>query len=67
MQAILRSVGLTVSDFLSDRAYREANSRIRKRVLGDARPALTVIIAEIYSEAWLLEIEAVAFGPAHRP
>ena len=46
--------------FLSSRAFREANSRIRQEVLGDLAPALTVIIADIYDEAWLLEIEAVA-------
>ncbi len=46
--------------FLSSRDYRSANSRIRQEVLGDHSPALTVIIAEIYDESWLLEIEAVA-------
>jgi hypothetical protein len=29
-------------------------------VLGDRSPALTIVIAGIYDEAWLLEIEAVA-------
>jgi hypothetical protein len=28
--------------------------------LGDHRPALTVIIADIYDSQWLLEIEAIA-------
>ena len=46
--------------YLSSRAYREANSRIRREMLGDLAPALTVIIADIYDEAWLLEIETVA-------
>ncbi|MET7395347.1 RidA family protein [Dactylosporangium sp. NPDC005572] len=49
-----------VTVFLSDRRYREANSRIRHEVLGGHSPALTVIITGIYDEAWLLEIEAVA-------
>jgi 2-iminobutanoate/2-iminopropanoate deaminase len=29
-------------------------------VLGGLSPALTVIIADIFDESWLLEIEAVA-------
>lgn len=48
--------------FLSSRSYRDANSRIRQEVLGDLAPALTVIIAEIYDDAWLLEIEATAIA-----
>jgi 2-iminobutanoate/2-iminopropanoate deaminase len=47
---------------LSDRQYCEANSRIWREVLGGHRPALTIIIAGIYDEVWLLEIEAVAAG-----
>lgn len=49
-----------VTVFLADRAYRAENSAIRREVLGDRSPALTIIIAGIYEEAWLLEIEAVA-------
>ncbi|MFY1669339.1 RidA family protein [Plantactinospora sp. WMMB334] len=49
-----------VTTYLSDRRYREANSRIRAEILGDHAPALTVIIADIYAEEWLLEIEAIA-------
>ena len=49
-----------VTTYLSGRQYREENSRIRRQVLGSHAPALTVIIAEIYDEAWLLEIEAIA-------
>ena len=48
--------------FLSSREHRAANSKVRQDVLGDIAPALTVVIAEIYDEAWLLEIEAVAIG-----
>jgi hypothetical protein len=33
-------------------------------VLGDLSPALTVVIAHIFDEAWLLEIEAVAAAAA---
>ena len=46
--------------FLSNRKFTSANSKIRQEVLGDFKPALTVIIADIYDEEWLLEIEAVA-------
>ena len=49
-----------VTTYLSDRAYRAENSAIRREVLGDHAPALTVVIAGIYDESWLLEIEAVA-------
>lgn len=51
-----------VTVFLSDRKYRAANSRIRHEILGEISPALTIIIAGIYEEEWLLEIEAIAAG-----
>lgn len=49
-----------VTTYLSDRAHRAENSAIRREVLGGHTPALTVLIAGIYDESWLLEIEAVA-------
>jgi 2-iminobutanoate/2-iminopropanoate deaminase len=64
--AVLADAGMGVTNlakvttYLSDRQYREANSRIRQEVLGDHRPALTIIITDIYAEEWLLEIEAFA-------
>ncbi len=48
--------------FLSDRRYRDENAAVRQQVLGDLSPALTVVIADIYDESWLLEIEAVAMA-----
>jgi 2-iminobutanoate/2-iminopropanoate deaminase len=51
-----------VTTFLADRRYAEANSAVRRAVLGDHRPALTVIVAEIFDPAWLVEIEAIAAG-----
>jgi len=48
--------------YLASREHRSANSLVRQEVLGDMRPALTVIIAGIYNEEWLLEIEAVAMS-----
>ena len=49
-----------VTTFLSDRMYATENSSIRREVLGERAPALTVIITGIYDPAWFLEIEAVA-------
>lgn len=69
---VLSDAGMTRSDlvkvttFLGDRKYREENSRIRREILGDHSPALTVIIADIYEPEWLLEIEAVASKPLGR-
>ena len=64
--AVLADAGMGVNNlakvttYLSDRRYREANARIRQEILGDHRPALTIIITDIYAEEWLLEIEAIA-------
>jgi 2-iminobutanoate/2-iminopropanoate deaminase len=64
--AVLADAGMGVANlakvtiYLSDRRYREANSRIRHEILGDHTPALTVVITGIYAEEWLLEIEATA-------
>ena len=49
-----------ITIFLSDRNQRERNTAIRHEVLGGHSPAITVIIADIFDEAWLLEIEAIA-------
>lgn len=49
-----------VTTILSDREYAAANTDIRNEVLGDHRPALTVIVAGIWDRSWLIEIEAVA-------
>ena len=46
--------------FLSDRKYTAENSAIRREILGDLEPALTVVITGIFNKDWLLEIEAVA-------
>ena len=69
LEAQLEAAGMGLENivkhttFLSDRRYRRQNSEIRKEVLGDLGPALTVIITGIYDEDWLLEIEATAAGP----
>lgn len=66
VEAQLHAAGMSLDDlvkvtiFLSDRAHRADNTRIRHEILGDRWPALTVIITGIFDEAWLLEIEAFA-------
>jgi enamine deaminase RidA (YjgF/YER057c/UK114 family) len=49
-----------VTIYLSDRQYGLQNRQIRKDVMGDHTVASTVIIAGIFDEDWLLEIEAIA-------
>ncbi len=66
VDAQLKAAGMSLDNivkhttFLSDRKYRDQNSTVRREVLGDRNPALTVVIAGIYDEDWLLEIEAIA-------
>jgi len=69
IRAVLAEAGLGLTDvakvttYLADREYRAVNGRVRTEILGDHRPALTIIIADIYDEEWLLEIEVIAVGP----
>lgn len=49
-----------VTVFLADRRHRMENREVRQEVLGDRRVAMTVVIAGIFDEAWLLEIEGIA-------
>lgn len=49
-----------VTTFLSDRKHAIENREVRQRALGAHAPAMTVIIAGIFDESWLLEIEAIA-------
>lgn len=51
-----------VTTYLRDREDREENSRIRQELLGDLRPALTVVVVDLYEADWLVEIEAVAMA-----
>ena len=66
VEAQLRAAGMGLGDivkvttFLADRAYAQENSAIRQAVLAGLTPALTILIAEIYDPAWLLEIEVIA-------
>lgn len=49
-----------VTTFLSAREFAVQNSEIRREILGEHTPALTVIITGIFDQQWLLEIEAIA-------
>lgn len=62
----LKDAGMTFDNlvkatiFLSDRRLIAQSEGLRKSILGDRNPAITIIVSGIYDEAWLLEIEAVA-------
>ena len=66
LEAQLRAAGMTfdnlikITMFLSDRRYAMDARRVRLKVLGDRKVALTVIITGIFDEKCLLEIEAMA-------
>jgi enamine deaminase RidA (YjgF/YER057c/UK114 family) len=49
-----------VTTFLSSREHAMENAAIRAEFLAGQRPALTVVIADIYDPDWLLEVEAIA-------
>ena len=49
-----------VNMYIRDRVYREANRTVRNEVLGERRPALTVLVTDHWDEDWLIEIEVVA-------
>jgi 2-iminobutanoate/2-iminopropanoate deaminase len=66
LEAQLHAAGMTldhlvkVTIFLADRAHRLENREVRQEVLGDRRVAMTVVVAGIFDESWLIEIEGVA-------
>ena len=68
VEAQLMAAGMTLDNlvmhrtYLADRRYTALNRSVRSEVLGRRETALTVVIAGIFDEAWLLEIEAVAAG-----
>ncbi len=49
-----------VTTYLTHPDQAESNGRIRRRVIGEVRPALTVIVVQTLESQWLLEIEGVA-------
>ncbi|WP_349628772.1 RidA family protein [Bradyrhizobium sp. AUGA SZCCT0177] len=68
VEAQLKAADMTLDNlvmhrtYLADRRYTMLNRAVRSEVLGSRETALTVVIAGIFDEAWLLEIEAVAAG-----
>ena len=46
--------------FLVDRQYRDENRDVRMTMLGGHTFALTVVLAGMFEEGWLLEIDAIA-------
>ncbi|WP_342739616.1 RidA family protein [Bradyrhizobium sp. B117] len=66
VKAVLAAAGLgvdhlvKVTTFLTDRAQLVSNRTIRRAMLGDHQPALTVMVAQTVNSKWLLEIEAIA-------
>jgi enamine deaminase RidA (YjgF/YER057c/UK114 family) len=66
IEAQLRATDMTldnlvkVTTFLASRHHATENREVRQAVLGDRSPALTVVIAGLFDDAWLVEIEAIA-------
>lgn len=66
LEAQLGAAGMGLDDlvkvtiFLSDRRYAIENRTVRQEILAGRVVALTVIIAGIFDEAWLVEIEGIA-------
>ena len=46
--------------FLVDRKYRDENRDVRMEMLGGHTFALTVVLAGMFEDGWLLEIDAIA-------
>jgi enamine deaminase RidA (YjgF/YER057c/UK114 family) len=66
VEAQLSAAGMTLDNivmhrtYLADRRYTMANRAVRREILGGRETALTTIIAGIFDEAWLIEVEAIA-------
>ncbi|BCH24384.1 RidA family protein [Mesorhizobium sp. L-8-3] len=66
IEAQLRAADMTldnlvkVTTFLADRRHGVEYRQIRNEILAGRRIALTIVIAGIFDEAWLIEIEAIA-------
>lgn len=46
--------------FLADRQYRVENREVRHKMLNGHTFALTVVLAGMFEDGWLLEIDAIA-------
>ena len=63
---ILKASGMSfanlvkVTTYLTDAKHSQVAGDIRRRKLGNVRPALTAVVVQTLDSAWLLEIEAIA-------
>ena len=66
LQAQLHAAGMNldnvvkITTILTDLGNMTESRRIRTEVMGDRRPASTLIVAGLANPAWKLEIEAIA-------
>lgn len=66
LEKVLAEAGMGVENivklntYLARRSDREANSLLRQEMLGDHKTAMCIIIADMWDESWLLEIDLVA-------
>lgn len=66
VRAHLEAAGMTLDNlvkvtiFLSARRCVDESRGLRSEILGARTPALTIVLAGIIDERWLLEVEAVA-------
>lgn len=73
VERTLTAGGFTLDDvakvnmYIRDRRYRDDNRTVRNEVLGDRRPALTVLVTDHWDERWLIEIEVIAARQAAGP
>jgi enamine deaminase RidA (YjgF/YER057c/UK114 family) len=62
----LEAAGMTmwnlvnVTTYLPDRSHLMEYRAVRNEILADHAPTMTVVIAGVFDEAWMLEIEGVA-------
>ncbi len=66
LQAQLRAAGMTLDNvvklitIVTDPANMAEARRIRSEIMGDRRPASTLIVGGLANPAWKLEVEAIA-------
>jgi len=46
--------------YLKDRSHLEENRTVRQRALGNHKPAMTLILAGMFDDTWLIEVDAIA-------
>lgn len=51
-----------VTTYLPNRAHLMEYRAVRNEILAGRRPTMTVVIAGVFDEAWMLEVEGIAVG-----